>query len=304
MYRLSVLLLLAAALPAAALAQTSSKAVVTTSAAGPSSPAAAGATFDATVTLQIKSGYHINAQKPTEDYLIGTKLEAKPPAGVTVTKTGYPAAKYETFTFSDKPLAVYEGTAVIKVTFKADASAAAGATEIPCKVTFQACNDQQCLPPSTVDVTIPVEIGAASSATLTLTGAPPDAAVSVDGRAVGKVGASGRFESKDLKPGNHKVRVEHDGFEPWEQSVVLTADAPKIVPVVAVAATTMGAEPVPAPVAAETPAPAAVTPVAPVSVSPPEPESTSRLPVFVGSAVALALAAGLGVFAMTRNRAR
>ena len=91
--------LLTLAAPLVAPAQTSSKSVVSVDAAGPGAPVAAGSSFDASVTLHIKAGYHTNAQKPSEDYLIGTSLKLSPPAGITVTKTGYPAAQFHKFSF-------------------------------------------------------------------------------------------------------------------------------------------------------------------------------------------------------------
>ena len=84
MRRLFAVTLLALALAPAAAAQTSSKAVVGVEPFGPGAPVAAGSPFEASITLRIKAGFHINAQKPTEDYLVGTSLKLNPPAGVTV----------------------------------------------------------------------------------------------------------------------------------------------------------------------------------------------------------------------------
>jgi hypothetical protein len=280
-------------------AQTSSKAVVAVESVGPTQPVAAGGTFDATVTLRIKAGYHVNAQKPSEDYLIGTSLETTPPTGLTVTKTQYPPAKQETFSFSETPLAVYSGVAVIKLTVKVAASAAVGPTAIPGKVRFQSCNDSQCLPPSTVDVSIPVEIaaGAADTAGFTLTGTPPNAAVYVDGKPVGRSNAAGRFDGKDLKPGRYRVRVEGDGFEPWEQSVSVAADKPAIVSVAAVA-TTAQAQPT---AAVETSTPPAPTP-APAAATPPAEAPRSNMPLYVVGGVVLVALAALGFVASRRSK--
>ena len=101
---LLIALLALLALPVSA--QSTSKAVVDVQTAVGQPSVAAGSTFAATVTLAIRSGYHINAEKPTEDYLIGTKLTLTPPAGISVAKTIYPAADYATFKFSETPLAV------------------------------------------------------------------------------------------------------------------------------------------------------------------------------------------------------
>jgi DsbC/DsbD-like thiol-disulfide interchange protein len=228
---LLALVLAAAASPAFA---QGSKGVVAVTAAGPAQPVAAGGSFQVTVTLQVKSGYHINAQKPTEDYLVGTLLTLTPPEGVAVSKIAYPSAEMATFEFSETPLAVYDGTVKIVATLKSAASLAPGRITVPGKVRFQACNDQACLPPSTVDVSATAEVAAATAtekATLTLSGAPPEARVLVDGRAVGKTDSAGRLVAKELEPGRRRVEVSLDGYALWQQHVTLDAAKPQMLTV-------------------------------------------------------------------------
>jgi thiol:disulfide interchange protein DsbD len=62
------------------------------------------------------------------------------------------------FEFSPKPLSVYEGKALFKMTARALGSLAAGAQTLRGKLTVQACNNQVCLRPQTVDVEIPIEV--------------------------------------------------------------------------------------------------------------------------------------------------
>jgi hypothetical protein len=303
----AVLALVAAA---SAPAQTSSKSVVSVDAAGPDAPVAAGSSFDASVTMHIKAGYHTNAQKPSEDYLIGTSLKLSPPAGVTVTKTGYPAAQFHKFSFSENPLAVYEGTAKISITMKVDAKTAAGPLTVPGKLTFQACNDSQCLPPSTVDVNIAVEVTAAAAAedagtqTLTVAGAPPDAQVLIDGKPVGRANAMGRFVAKDLKPGRYRVRVEHEGFQAWDQPVTV-ATAPQTVNVALVADPTAPPPTAAAPVpAAETPAPTPTPQPAPAAAQPAAESGGSNAILYTLVAAVVAALVGLGVYTATRSKGR
>lgn len=244
MRNLLTLLVLSVALSGLANAQTSSKAVVNVDGAGPSAPVSPGSTFEATITLGIKGGYHINANKPSEDFLIGTSVKFTPPEGVKVVGTSYPSAKYAKFDFSEVPLAVYEGTARITLKLQADKTAT-GALSVPGKVTFQACNDAQCLPPSTVDVAIPFEVAAVGGAdtgaglentnsalqkpSFTLNGAPPSARVLVDNREVGKTNAQGKYVAHDVKAGRHKVRVEAEGYKMWEQSVDVNPLVPQTI---------------------------------------------------------------------------
>ena len=296
--------LLAVALAPATAAQSSSKAVVGVEAAGPSEPVAAGSTFTGKITLAVRPGYHINAQKPTEDYLIGTLATVTPPAGVSVVRTAYPKAQLATFSFAEEPLAVYDGTVSIDVTMKV-AATASGALTVPAKVRFQACNDQQCLPPSTVDVGFDVTVAASEkkAQALTLVGLPPEARVAIDGRAAGRANAQGRFVARDLDVGRRRVRVETDGFEPWEQTVDLGADRPETLTV----SLTASASPTEAPVeptASEPGVPAATT--APPPTPSPEPVEAegSSAPFYALGVVALLGLGALGYYAMSRKRAR
>src|SRR5262249_52766728 len=64
--------------------------------------AAAGSKFEAAVVMDIPAPFHVNAHKPTEDYLRPTRLTLKPPAGLTVGEVGYPAPQSKQFPFSPK----------------------------------------------------------------------------------------------------------------------------------------------------------------------------------------------------------
>ena len=62
------------------------------------------------------------------------------------------------FSFSDKPLSVFEGEFKVTAKFKIPANAPAGAAKLEGKLRYQACNDRMCLPPRTLDVIVPLEI--------------------------------------------------------------------------------------------------------------------------------------------------
>jgi hypothetical protein len=62
------------------------------------------------------------------------------------------------FSFADELLAVYEGQVELKVALLADKGARHGQTSIPAKLRIQACDDQVCYPPGTIDVWIPVTV--------------------------------------------------------------------------------------------------------------------------------------------------
>ncbi|MBC8030561.1 MAG: hypothetical protein H7Z16_10660 [Pyrinomonadaceae bacterium] len=119
---------------------------------------ATGASSEVTVRLTIQSGYHVNANPPTFSYLIPTELTITPANGVSVGAITYPPPINVKLSFSEKPLAVYEGETKIRATLKADKSAKPGEYSLATKLRIQACDDQVCYPPGTRDLTIPVRI--------------------------------------------------------------------------------------------------------------------------------------------------
>ena len=118
-----------------------------------------GESGTAIVRLQIQNGYHVNANPPSLRYLIPTELELTPAGGLTVEFITYPDPLTKTFSFSpDTPLKVYEGEAIVKAMLKAAGSAETGKHNLSAKLRVQACDDQVCYPPGTIDLTVPVTI--------------------------------------------------------------------------------------------------------------------------------------------------
>ena len=119
---------------------------------------APGDTADVLVTLTIQDGYHINANPPTFPYLKATALEVPGAGGISLVTVAYPKALERKFAFSEQKLAVYEGTAELKATLKADKTAIPGEQSIPAQLRIQACDEEVCYAPGTLDVSIPVSI--------------------------------------------------------------------------------------------------------------------------------------------------
>jgi Thiol:disulfide interchange protein DsbD, N-terminal len=117
-----------------------------------------GASVEALVSLKIDAGYHVNANPPSYPYLKATELEVQSADGISVSFFIYPDPITKKFSFADKPLAVYEGNTTLKVQLKADKSAKSGSHSLPAKLRVQACDDQVCYAPGTIDLTIPVVI--------------------------------------------------------------------------------------------------------------------------------------------------
>jgi hypothetical protein len=158
---ISVLLLVAlAALPSALPQVPSGRDVVATSAYASLEPVARGGAFQLAVVLKIRDGFHINARHPSADYLIATDLRPDVPAGFKQGEITYPKGELHTFSFSKKPLNVYEDKAIIRLALSALPDAPLGVQRIPLKLRYQACSKEVCLPPVTVDVDARVTVAA------------------------------------------------------------------------------------------------------------------------------------------------
>lgn len=127
-------------------------------------PVPRGKEFQVAVVAEIRSGYHVNSHKPSDEYLIATTLTPQLPEGFKLVDTIYPAGRQEKFSFSpDKPLDVYTGSVTFKLRLVAEAGAAIGAVKIPAILRYQACNDTTCLPPVKIPVELNVNVGAADT---------------------------------------------------------------------------------------------------------------------------------------------
>lgn len=128
-------------------------------------PVPRGKEFQVALVAEIKSGYHVNSHKPSDEYLIATTVTPQLPAGFQVLDTIYPTGRQEKFSFSPgKPLDVYTGSVTFKLRVVAQADAPIGTVNIPAVLRYQACNDTTCLPPVKIPVDVRVEVAAAGSA--------------------------------------------------------------------------------------------------------------------------------------------
>ncbi len=124
-------------------------------------PVARGKEFQIAVVLKIRDGYHINARKPTLDYLIPTDLKVEAPAGFKAGEVTYPEGALKSFSFSkDEKLSVYTGTVTLYLKVTPSADAALGTQHIPLKLRYQACSESVCLPPVRKDVDVAFTVSA------------------------------------------------------------------------------------------------------------------------------------------------
>ena len=118
----------------------------------------AGGSGEATITLDIADGYHVHSNPASDKFYIATEVKAAPQEGLTPGTPSYPKPSTHKFEFSDKPLTVYEGRAVIRMPLRADKTAAKGRHTLNANIRVQPCNNQVCLPPRTIAAAIPIVV--------------------------------------------------------------------------------------------------------------------------------------------------
>ena len=116
-----------------------------------------GATVPVEIRIDLRDGYHVNSDKPSDPYLIPLRFTWTSGIAQAV-EVKFPQPKMEKFSFSETPLSVFDGQFRTTTTFKIAAGAPAGPVKVVGKLRYQACNDRMCLPPRTVDVAVPFEI--------------------------------------------------------------------------------------------------------------------------------------------------
>jgi len=118
----------------------------------------AGSEFKLGVKVNIDPQWHINSNKPYEDFLIPSVLSIDTTGGFSITKVKYPKSRDRKLSFSDKPLAVFENEFYIGALVMSPANLKPGSYKLAVSFNYQSCNDQACLPPNSVSDTLTIAI--------------------------------------------------------------------------------------------------------------------------------------------------
>jgi hypothetical protein len=116
------------------------------------------ASVEARIPVSVLPGFHVNSDKPSEDYLIPLKLTWTATGALQAGAIVYPKPTQEKYEFAEKPLSVLTGSFDIVAGFKVASNASAGPGSAAGKLRYQACNNRACFPPKTVDVTVNYQI--------------------------------------------------------------------------------------------------------------------------------------------------
>ena len=104
------------------------------------------------VDITIADGWHINAHQPLQKNLVATTIELQGQSPWRLLDIRYPQAKLEKLRFEQQPLALYQGQIQIQATFSLQPEQAANPIHL--QLQLQACNQDSCLAPETIQLSI------------------------------------------------------------------------------------------------------------------------------------------------------
>ena|SRR5580704_13225547 len=114
---------------------------------------AAGKPSEVGLHFRIAQGLHINSHTPSDDFLIPTTFSIPDGSGARLDAATYPAGTVIALPIDPKTkLSVYTGEFIIQ----ARIVATAGNHRVEGKLHYQACDNNQCMPPKTITVAIDV----------------------------------------------------------------------------------------------------------------------------------------------------
>lgn len=116
-----------------------------------------GSEFKIAVEVKVNSGWHINSNKPNEDFLIPSTLKINTSV-FKITKVAYPKAHDLKLEISETPLSVWESEVYVGAVVKAPEDLKPGKYILPVTLEYQACNNMTCLPPNAAEDTLTIEI--------------------------------------------------------------------------------------------------------------------------------------------------
>lgn len=118
----------------------------------------AGSEIKFAVRLNIEDTWHINSNKPLDDFLIPTEISFEENENYEVKKIVYPHAEDIKLAFSDNLVSVYEGEVYIGGIIKISEKANTSTLSLILNFEYQACNDNTCLAPQKLTDTLIINI--------------------------------------------------------------------------------------------------------------------------------------------------
>lgn len=118
-----------------------------------------GSSLQTSIVMDIEEGWHINANRPTLEWLIGTTLNLEFPEGLSANEILFPPFKEYEFSFAQgQQLHVYEGVSPIFMNVVVAEGVTPGEYLVSGTLRVQACDDMVCLAPSNIPVEFTITV--------------------------------------------------------------------------------------------------------------------------------------------------
>ncbi len=112
--------------------------------------------FNATVSISVEDGWHINGNTTSVPGLVPTALTFNADVPIGSAKVSYPPAETMRFAFADAPLEVYRGDVRLSARIEVDPGALAEGMRLYATLYFQPCDDAVCLDPAEITMSAPL----------------------------------------------------------------------------------------------------------------------------------------------------
>lgn len=110
------------------------------------------------IAIEVKNGYHIQANKVSNESMIPTTLDMSSDKSLIVIKQVFPSAKKFKLEGTDEYLDVYDGRFEISIFFNTPRQTKKGLHRLDGKLNYQACDSIRCLFPRAAEFSIEVEV--------------------------------------------------------------------------------------------------------------------------------------------------
>lgn len=117
-----------------------------------------GSTVSVDVPVEIQSGFHVNSNTPSDEYLIPLRLTWADDGPLKPSLIQFPEPVMESYSFSPTPLSVFTEEFAITTEFRVAGDREPGPAAMNGSLRYQACNDRECLAPKTLNFALQLNI--------------------------------------------------------------------------------------------------------------------------------------------------
>jgi thiol:disulfide interchange protein DsbD len=127
-----------------------------------------GEAFKLALVTTIRPGFHINSHEPEDEFLVPTVAEFDAAEGIGWEPVFYPIPVWESLTFSEKRVSVYQGTVSMIVVGKVNEDLPPGQISLSGRLRYQPCDDKACYMPETVEFSTALRVVSAAEPSETI----------------------------------------------------------------------------------------------------------------------------------------